>query len=64
MNINELSISDLKAAFDFVTIDLHDLKEKAKKERVGVEQIPAYAEVKAIENKLYNELLNRTRGLL
>lgn len=58
-----MSIADLKAAYDFVLIDLKDLKEKAKKEGISVEVIPAYPEVEKLENILYHELLNRTRLL-
>ena len=64
MDIKNLSIADLKAAFDFVTIDLQSLKAKAVKDKISVEQIPDYAAVKALENKLHDELLNITRGLL
>lgn len=63
MKIKELSISDLKAAYDFVLLDLKDLEESAKREKVSVEKIPAYSEVKEMENKLWHELLNKTRML-
>jgi len=63
MKIKDLSISDLKAAYDFVLLDLKDLKESAKRENVSVNKISAYSEVKEIENKLWYELLNRTRML-
>lgn len=58
--IDELSISDLKAAYDFVKIDLADLKESAKSKGVQPESIPAYSEVKELENKLYSKLLTIT----
>ncbi len=63
MKIKELSISELKAAYDFVLLDLKDLEESAKREKVPVEKIPAYSEVKEVENKLWHELLNKTRLL-
>lgn len=63
MKIKDLSISDLKAAYDFVLLDLKDLEESAKRENVSANSIPAYSEVKEVESKLWNELLNRTRGL-
>ncbi|HBX51754.1 MAG: hypothetical protein A2W98_05185 [Bacteroidetes bacterium GWF2_33_38] len=63
MKIKDLSISDLKAAYDFVLLDLKDLEESAKREKVPVEKIPAYSEVKEVENKLWHELLNITRLL-
>lgn len=63
MKIKELSISDLKAAYDFVLLDLKDLEESAKREKVSVEKIPAFSEVKEMENKLWHELLNKTRML-
>lgn len=64
MEIEKLSIADLKAAFDFVTYDLKDLKKKAEEKKISPEQIPAYNEVKKIESDLYNRLLNITRGLI
>ena len=64
MEIEKLSLADLKAAFDFVTIDLNDLRQTAEKERINPEQIPAYNEVKIIENKLYHRLLDITRNLI
>lgn len=63
MKIKNLSISDLKAAYDFVLLDLNDLEESAKRENVPVEKIPAYSEVKEVENKLWHALLNITRML-
>ena len=44
-------------------MDLEDLREAAKREKISVEKIPAYREVKSVEHKLWNELLNRTRFL-
>ena len=32
--INELSIADLKAAYDFVREDLKELEDKARKEKI------------------------------
>ena len=64
MEIDKLSISDLKAAFDFVTLELRDLEQKAEKEKIRPEKIPAYNEVKKTENDLYHRLLNITRGLV
>jgi hypothetical protein len=63
MKIKELSISDLKAAYDFVLLDLAELEESAKREKISTERIPAYSEVKEMENTLWTELLNRTRFL-
>jgi hypothetical protein len=63
MKIKDLSISDLKAAYDFVLLDLKELEESAKREKVLVEKIPAYSEVREVENKLWHELLNITRLL-
>jgi len=63
MKIKDLSISDLKAAYDFVLLDLKELEESAKREKVSVEKIAAYSEVKEMENKLWHELLNKTRML-
>lgn len=64
MKIKDLSISDLKAAYDFVLLDLKNLEESAKQKNVSVEEIPAYGEVKKMENNLWDELLNKTRMLI
>ncbi|MEI6755374.1 MAG: hypothetical protein WCK78_19720 [Paludibacter sp.] len=58
--IDELSISDLKAAYDFVKIDLADLEESAVRKGIQPESIPAYSEVKQLEDKLYSKLLTIT----
>jgi hypothetical protein len=63
MKIKDLSISDLKAAYDFVLLDLKDLEESVKQKKVSVEKTGAFSEVKELENKLWHELLNRTRIL-
>ena len=63
MKIKDLTIADLKAAYDFVLMDLRDLKEKADKEKISVENIGAYPEVLKMEDDLYHELLNRVRML-
>ncbi len=63
MKIADINLSDLKAAFDFVRLDITDLVLAAKEKKVPIEKIPAYEEVKEVEHKLYHELLNRTRGL-
>ena len=62
--INELSIADLKATYDFIQVDLEFLRDKATEERITANELPAYLEVKEIENKVYNRLLNLTRGLI
>ena len=61
--IGELSLADLKAAYDFVLLDLTEMEEYAKKEKISVEKIPAYSEVKKMEDDLYQELLNKVRML-
>jgi hypothetical protein len=61
--INELSIADLKAAYDFVREDLNELKTEAHKGGITPDKIPAYKEVKEVEFKLYHKLLNITRDL-
>lgn len=63
MKIEELTIADLKAAYDFILEDLKMLEETAKEKGIQPQQIGAYNEVKTVEDKVYNELLNRTRGL-
>ena len=63
MEIKDMTIADLKSAYDFVLIDLVDLKEKAKKENLSLDKIPAYKEVMEVVFNLYKELLNRTRLL-
>lgn len=64
MEIDKLSIADLKAALDFVTDDLKELEQEAKKENISPDKIPAYSEVKKIESDLYHRLLNVTRNLV
>ena len=64
MEIEKLSLADLKAALDFVTDDLKELEKKAEKEKISPNQIPAYGEVKKTEDKLYHRLLNITRSLV
>jgi hypothetical protein len=63
MKIKDLSISDLKASYDFVLLDLTELEQSAKEKGVSISEIPAYSEVKKMENDLFAELLNRTRTL-
>lgn len=63
MKIDELSIADLKAAYDFVLMDLKDLETAAIKKGIPADSIPAYKEVKNIENRIYTRLLNITRDL-
>jgi hypothetical protein len=63
MEIEKLSIADLKAAWDFVKEDLKELEKSAKKENVSTDKILAYKEVKEMEAKLYHKLLNITRQL-
>lgn len=63
MKIKELSIADLKAAYDFVLIDLKMLEDKAKEEGINPDKIGAYNELKQLEHKLYNKLMNITRIL-
>jgi len=63
MNIEELNLSDLKAAYDFVKVDLADLEHNAREKKTSADKIPAYREVKSVESKLYDRLLNMTRGL-
>ena len=63
MEIEKLSIADWKAAWDFVKEDLKELEKAAKKENVSTDKIPAYKEVKEMEDKLYHKLLNITRQL-
>ncbi|MBK8444903.1 MAG: hypothetical protein IPL35_16505 [Sphingobacteriales bacterium] len=46
MEIEKLSIADLKAAWDFVREDLKDLENVAMKKNVSPYQIPAYNEEK------------------
>jgi hypothetical protein len=64
MEIDKLSIADLKAALDFVKNDLNELEKKALKEKINLNKIPAYNEVQETENKLYHRLLHITRSLV
>jgi len=63
MRIDELSISDLKSAYDFVLIDIKELKESAKEKGISENKIPAFSELKELENKLFHKLLNTVRDL-
>ncbi|KGO91240.1 hypothetical protein [Flavobacterium subsaxonicum] len=63
MEIDKLSLADLKAAYDFVLIDLKDLETASRSKNINPEDIPAYKEVKAVEHGLYHQLLNITRSL-
>lgn len=63
MKIKDLSITDLKASYDFVLLDVSELEKSAKAKGILTNQIPAYSEVKKMENDLFMELLNRTRML-
>jgi len=61
METKNMTIADLKAAYDFVQLDKKELEESMKKNK---KSIPAYEEVKALEFELYTELLNRVRDLI
>ncbi|MBI4645426.1 MAG: hypothetical protein HY738_02245 [Bacteroidia bacterium] len=63
MELKNLTIADLKAAYDFTLIDLADLQKKAIEKNINPDKIDSYKEVKEIEFKLYNELLNRIRSI-
>jgi hypothetical protein len=63
MKIKDLSLTELKAAYDFVLTDLADLEKKAKEKGIDPEKIGAYPGVKKMENDLFHELLNITRML-
>lgn len=63
MEIEKLSIADLKASWDFVKEDLKEFHEKSIKENISIEKNQTYNEIKIIENKLYHQLLNLTRNL-
>jgi len=63
MKIDGLSISDLKSAYDFVLIDIKELEERANEKGVSVNKIPAFNELKELENKLFHKLLNTVRNL-
>jgi hypothetical protein len=63
MKIRELSIADLKAAYDFTKEFIEEMKQKAADKKVKTEDIPAYRENVRLENDLYNELLNRLDDL-
>ncbi len=64
MITKELSIADLKAAFDFALIELDNLLKKAKDENISPDRIPAFNEIKKVELLLRNELSNRTRSIV
>ena len=63
MKMKDLSIADLKAAYDFVLIDLSQMESTAKIWNNSPERIPAYNEVKRMEDAMWGELMERTRLL-
>lgn len=54
-----MSIADLKASYDFVLILIQDCKDKAIEKEIAVEEISVYQEHLTLEDKLYQELMNR-----
>lgn len=63
-SIKDLSISDLKAALDFIIDEAKDLEKKALEKNIMVTSIPAYNDYKTLEFKIHTELLNKTTSLL
>lgn len=55
-----MTLSEIKAAYDFIRIRISDLKEQAERDYVDVQKMQAYKELKSVESLLYSELLNRT----
>lgn len=45
MNINDLSIGELKAAYDFVVMGLKNMEDDAKRKGAPVHSIPAHKEI-------------------
>lgn len=56
--INELSIADLKAAYDFVKASL-EIEKDMDEEEITSEGIKASERLSRLENYLYHELLKR-----
>lgn len=63
MKINDLSISDLKASYDFVLLYLKEMEDEADRIELKIETLPTYNESKELESKLYTILLNRLKEL-
>lgn len=63
MNITHLSITDLKASYDFALLYLKEIQEEAIKVDTKVEQLPLFKETNELKEKLYTQLLNRVRDL-
>ncbi|GEM_PF-7076153 len=64
--ISELSIADLKAAYDFLKTSLDSLKEIEKnmdEEEITPERIKASEKLNRLHDYLYHELLNRVISL-
>lgn len=59
MKIAELSITDLKAAYDFTELYLKKLEKQAVKIGTIVREDPPYKKIKSLKDKLYSELANR-----
>lgn len=63
IHIRELSISDLKASYDFINIELEDLKITAEEKHIAKEEITIYNEISKLRESIYEELQNRIRFL-
>tara|TARA_B100001778_G_C18604176_1_gene638882 strand:+ start:5603 stop:5797 length:195 start_codon:yes stop_codon:yes gene_type:complete len=59
MKITELSIADLKAAYDFNREYIQEIIETSTKNKVGYEHTETYRESLKLGDNLYHALLNK-----
>jgi len=63
MKAEELSITDLKAAHDFIKEFIKEMEEKLIKKGVDYEKQKPYQEYKELENTIYHALLNKVTSI-
>jgi len=63
MKINEMSIADLKASYDFTVLHFKKIKDEAGKVGSVSKELPLHKEMKTLKNKLYSELVTRVRAI-
>ena len=62
-NLDNMSLADLKAAYDFACEETKQMEEDAKKVNIKPEKIPSYQEVKSLQYALYHILLTKSKDL-
>jgi hypothetical protein len=59
----DMSIADLKAAYDFIREDIKNIEAEAGSKKIPLEKVHDYQIIKSLETSLYHTLLNKTRDL-